>query len=99
MVEQLKVKDQMIGILERKHSVTSKKQAEIKEKMLEVNLFEKNLTDLNTHYVRSIRKIFSHYCISLSNLIVESEKIKKLHQSLNNNKISFKKIQIIISQS
>jgi hypothetical protein len=72
---------------------------EIAEKMMDVALVEKKMVEINTQYVKQIRKIFSHYCISLSNVVAEATKLKKFHTKIKADKhrMSEKKIQLIVS--
>lgn len=86
----------MIDVLSKKNLVTEKQTSEIQEKMVRVTLAERKMEEVEDKYVRDIRKIFSHYCISLSNVVMEASKLKKLYQRLTNVKITNNKIQVIL---
>ena len=98
-MDEIKKKDIDIDILQRENIVTEKKTKELNEKMMNVALVERKMDDIEGTYVKYIRKIFSHYCISLSNLVIEANHLKNVYKKLGEVKISPKKIQVILKKS
>lgn len=96
LLTEIKKRDKTISDLKEKNRLNEKTTFKMNQNLADLHLVERKMGNLETHYLKSIRKIFSHYCISLSRIVIEASKIKKLYERLTTVKLTSKKVQVIL---
>lgn len=98
-MNELKKRDSIIATADLKHKVQEKKQAEIKEKLLNIRLLEAKMNATSKLYVDQIRKLTAHYCQSINTVVFEWVRIKTAHATVIKGEATLKSLHSQINIS